>query len=274
MLELPESIVIAKQLEHEIKNTTITNVTAAATPHKFAFYQDNPADYPAMLTGETVTGIKPMGGYIEIQLKKHNIILGEDLILHYLSQDDKSPVRHQLLLEFDNGYKFAATVKMFGALYVALSGHYTVTHHQIAHDKPNPLTAAFNDAYFESLAQNLRPAMSLKAFLATEQRIPGLGNGVLQDILFNAGLNPKTKLKQLSADQMHKLYDSIKTTLAVMAKLGGRNTEKDLYGNWGGYETILSANTLENPCPKCGSPITKQAYMGGNVYFCPVCQPL
>lgn|GEM_PF-2077218 len=30
-----------------------------------------------------------------------------------------------------------------------------------------------------------------KAFLATEQRIPGLGNGVLQDILWTARIHPK-----------------------------------------------------------------------------------
>jgi len=27
-------------------------------------------------------------------------------------------------------------------------------------------------------------------------------------------------------------------------------------------------------CPVCGAAIVRQAYLGGNVYFCPVCQPL
>ena len=27
-------------------------------------------------------------------------------------------------------------------------------------------------------------------------------------------------------------------------------------------------------CPFCGGPISRQAYLGGNVYFCIRCQPL
>jgi formamidopyrimidine-DNA glycosylase len=59
-----------------------------------------------------------------------------------------------------------------------------------------------------------------------------------------------------------------------MTDLGGRDTEKDLFGNMGGYKTILSKNTVQNPCPGCGGTIIKEAYMGGAVYFCPVCQKL
>jgi formamidopyrimidine-DNA glycosylase len=59
-----------------------------------------------------------------------------------------------------------------------------------------------------------------------------------------------------------------------MTDLGGRDTEKDMFGHMGGYKTILSKNTLKNPCPNCGNEIVKEAYLGGAVYFCPTCQPL
>lgn len=49
---------------------------------------------------------------------------------------------------------------------------------------------------------------------------------------------------------------------------GGRDTQTDLYGNAGGYKTILSAKTWKNPCLRCGSTIIKEAYMGGSVYYC------
>ena len=72
--------------------------------------------------------------------------------------------------------------------------------------------------------------LSAKAFLATEQRIPGLGNGVLQDILWYANIHPKRKISTLSAEQKHKLFRSVKTILAEMTELGGRDTERDLFG--------------------------------------------
>jgi formamidopyrimidine-DNA glycosylase len=67
----------------------------------------------------------------------------------------------------------------------------------IAKSKPSPYDAAFDFEYFKALMDETKSTLNLKAFLATEQRIPGLGNGVLQDILFVAGLNPKRKLTRL-----------------------------------------------------------------------------
>jgi formamidopyrimidine-DNA glycosylase len=59
-----------------------------------------------------------------------------------------------------------------------------------------------------------------------------------------------------------------------MLDKGGRDTETDLFGEKGGYHTILSKNTYGQPCPKCGGEIIKENYMGGSVYYCPSCQPL
>ena len=39
------------------------------------------------------------------------------------------------------------------------------------------------------------------------------------------------------------------------------------------YRTVLCAKTAGTPCPACGTMIVKQAYLGGSVYYCPVCQP-
>ena len=58
--------------------------------------------------------------------------------------------------------------------------------------------------------------------LATEQRMPGLGNGVLQDILYRARTNPRSKVETLTAQQRKGLFDSVKRTLREMADKGGR----------------------------------------------------
>ena len=59
-----------------------------------------------------------------------------------------------------------------------------------------------------------------------------------------------------------------------MIKAGGKDTDKDIFGNCGGYTTKVSSNTLGKPCERCGEPIVKEAYLGGVVYYCPKCQPL
>jgi formamidopyrimidine-DNA glycosylase len=116
--------------------------------------------------------------------------------------------------------------------------------------------------------------MSVKAFLATEQRIPGFGNGVLHDVLFNARVHPKRKLETLTDKDMDTLFNSVKSTLNEMRDGGGRDTEKDLFGKPGGYRTVLSNKTLAYPCMVCGEGLKREAYLGGNIYFCTGCQPL
>lgn len=100
--------------------------------------------------------------------------------------------------------------------------------------------------------------MSAKGFLATGQRIPGPRNGVLQNILLNAGIHPKKKIHTLSDAQKLRLFDNVKATLAEMVEGGGRDTERDLLGNWGGYETKLSKNTVLSLCRNCGGAIKKE----------------
>jgi formamidopyrimidine-DNA glycosylase len=124
----------------------------------------------------------------------------------------------------------------------------------------------------DNIFKNTTKDLSIKALLATEQRIPGIGNGVLQDILFNAGIHPKRKKSKVSDFQKAELFHSLKVTLKSMTDLGGRDTEKDFFGHFGGYKTLLSKNTIKKPCPNCGLAIVKEAYLGGTVYFCPVCQ--
>jgi formamidopyrimidine-DNA glycosylase len=64
-----------------------------------------------------------------------------------------------------------------------------------AKEKPSPLDDEnFDEAYFlQILTAEETIKLNLKAALATHQRIPGLGNGVLQDILWHAKLSPRAK---------------------------------------------------------------------------------
>ncbi|HAZ31023.1 TPA: endonuclease VIII [Candidatus Acetothermia bacterium] len=137
-----------------------------------------------------------------------------------------------------------------------------------AKERPSPLDDAFDRPHFDFLFDEGAPRLSAKPFLATEQRIPGLGNGVLQDILWTARVHPKRKMGTLSDEELEALFGEVKNVLAAMTEQGGRGTERDLFGNPGGYRTVLSRHTVGKPCPACGSVIRKKAYLGGAIYTC------
>ena len=274
MLEIPESTTIARQLNETVRGKTIQRVVANASPHKFAFYHGDPADYGALLNGKVVTDSAGIGAMVEIAAENRRIVLSDGANLKYYRNAGDAPSKHQLLIVFDDGSALACTVQMYGSVLVFTDGEYENPYYSGSKEKPQPITDAFNREYFNALRTEGTEKLSAKAFLATQQRIPGLGNGVLQDVLFRAGIHPKRKMGTLTDQDYAKLFQAVKEVLAEMTRLGGRDTEKDLFGNPGGYRTILNKNTLGSPCRVCGAIIQKAAYLGGAVYWCPECQPL
>jgi formamidopyrimidine-DNA glycosylase len=272
MIELPEAAVLAQQLNAAIRTKTIRRVAAAQSPHKFAWYFGDPAGYSGLLTGKTVGPAASLGGMVEIQVEDVDLLFSDGVNLRFHPTPDERPLKHQLLIEFDDSTALGATVAMYGGLMCYRRGANDNPYYLVAKEKPSPLTERFSAGYFGGLFLPELDRLSLKAFLATQQRIPGLGNGVLQDILYQARLHPKCKVETLDESSKKALFDAIKIMLYDMAKQGGRDTERDLFGNNGGYFTRMSKNTAGSPCPACGSLIQKQNYMGGSIYFCPGCQ--
>ncbi|MBE0430582.1 MAG: endonuclease VIII [Dehalococcoidia bacterium] len=274
MLEIPEAAVLAAQCNEALAGKKICNVVAGQSPHKFAWYCGDPQRYGSFLTGKTITETRSYGGLVEITAGDAKLLFGDGVNLRYYTESERLPARHQLLLEFDDGSSLVGSVQMYGGLWAFREGEFDSKYYLIARTRPSPLSAGFDRAYFSSLFEESPARLSLKAFLATEQRIPGLGNGVLQDILFNAGMHPRKKRDPLSAEDQQLLFDSIKSTLSEMTAQGGRDTEHDLWGRPGGYRTRLSKNTVGRPCSVCGTPIKKEAYLGGSVYYCDKCQTM
>jgi formamidopyrimidine-DNA glycosylase len=271
MIELPEAAALAKQSSEAIGGKKIKNVIAVQSPHKWAWYCGDPQQYRSLLTGKIIGQALSYGGQVEITAGDVKLLFSDGVNLRYYNTGEQLPDRHQLLLEFDDGSSLVGSVQMYGGLWAFREGEFDNKYYLIARKKPSPLSDDFDKTYFDSLFDEAALKLSLKAFLATEQRIPGLGNGVLQDILFNARMHPKKKAS-LSVMDQQVLLDSIKKTLWEMMAKGGRDTEHDLWGRPGGYRTKLSKNTVGQPCSVCGTPIKKEAYLGGSIYYCSGCQ--
>ena len=274
MLEIPESKVMSLQIEGVLAGKRIVKVKNATNPHKYAWYNGDPAEYNSLLSGKQILSARGHGMYVDICCEDNTfIIAGDGTNIRYYPSLEKSPEKFQLQILFDDNSCIVFTVAMYGGIW-ACKDEFQNSYYQGSFHSLSPLDNAFDESVFEKIFQNVTKDLSLKALLATEQRIPGLGNGVLQDILFNAGMHPKRKKSTLSDFEKGELFHSLKVSLHNMTEQDGRDTEKDLFGQNGGYKTILSKNTVHQPCPNCGSAIVKEAYMGGAVYFCPVCQKL
>lgn len=275
MIEIPEALELSRQIRENITGKRIMNVITAQSPHKFAWFFGDHEKYHDLLYGKVIGHAKGVGGMVEISAEDTIILFGDGVAIKYHGENEKRPQKHQLLIEFEDFTALTASVQMYGGLWCFREGTFDNQYYNIAKEKPSVLSEQFDEAYFDKIVSSQEnQGLSAKALLATEQRIPGLGNGVLQDILYNAAIHPRKKVKTFTQEDKKNIFNSVKNTLAEMTFQGGRDTEKDLFGCSGGYKSKLSKNTVDKPCQICGDLIRKEAYLGGSIYYCPMCQKL
>lgn len=278
MLEYPEVQTIVKQLRETFCTTGHTDtkkiiaVLPPAKPHKFCWFAGDPAEYNEKLLHTHVCGAEGSGIFADILFANGlHLSINDGVCARFYNNVAEAPANYQLQILFADNTALVFTVAMYGGL-ILHDGSYDNEYYLKSRAAPDPFSSAFEELYLKNLAE-CKDSLSAKAFLATDQHFPGIGNGCIQDILFNAGINPRRKLSSLNTKDKDRLLSVMKQTLQAMTEGGGRSTEKDLFGDVGGYNVLMSKNALSAGCPHCGSPVTKETFLGGSVYYCPHCQP-
>jgi len=275
MIELPEALVIARQMSQELKGKRIAYGNRGNAAHKFAFSSGSPKEYEEIFKGRRMGEVEGHGSAILASIEPDYVLVfgggGERILYH---QEERAlPKKHHLLLHFEDGAYLTVTVQGWGNTLLLPQAEVGV-HPHVQKDRITPLDDAFTWGYFHRLFGSVDEdsATSIKYFVISEPGVWGIGNGCLQDILFRAKIHPRRRVVDVAEDERRALYDAIKGTLTQMVALGGRESECDLYGNRGGYVRILDGKTTGKPCPECGTPIEKIQYLGGACYLCPSCQ--
>ena len=270
MLELPETTTLAAQLQETVVGRTVDAVCTPTKPHKFCFFYPDVDLFQQILLDATIDGAKGFGIFVELSFDNGMRLCVNDGVCLRFYKNAEVPALYQLLIRLDDGHSLVFSVAMYGGISLH-DGSYDNKYYLASKHAISPFSDAFREEFERKVCES-KPSLSAKAFLATEQRFPGIGNGVLQDILFEAGIHPKRKISALSDEEKEMLRQAIIRVLHEMIRLGGRDTEKNLFGGPGGYITAMSKNTVGQACVTCGSIIVKESYMGGSIYYCPGCQ--
>jgi formamidopyrimidine-DNA glycosylase len=276
VIELPEAINIAWQISKELKGKQIASGVRGSSPHKFAFTgKHSDEEFKTIVKDKTIGAAWADGSVILTDLEPGYVLslgCGGERILYHTSEKTL-PIKHQLLFNFKDDTYLTVTVSGWGEVRL-LEQSEVPKHPHIKKDAISPLSDEFTFVFFNSLFETLpeNKRVSAKYFIISEPGVWGVGNGCLQDILYQAKIHPKRQMVTLSSEERRTLYEAIKQTLKGIVKLGGRDNERNLYNKSGGYQRILHSKTVNHPCRECGTPIKKSQYLGGVVYFCPSCQ--
>ena len=274
MFELPEYVVIAKQMRREITGKRVLSGFLGNSSHKFVWYNRSHEEFSDIVKGKITGEAYSRGRWLFIPLDDdYLIVLGECGGKINLVGSDKIPSKYHLLLNLDNGKTLFVLTQMWGAMELYEKGN-ELQREYIKGMRVTPTEKGFTLSYFREIAKDGAgmKSRSVKSLLTQDQIVPGLGNSIAQDIMLLSGLHPKKRLVSLEENEIVNLYEAIVSTVEKVIDQGGRNDEVDLFGELGGYKRLLDKNSVVTGCPLCGARVEKIQYLGGSAYFCIKCQ--
>ncbi len=96
----------------------------------------------------------------------------------------------------------------------------------------------------------------IKAVLMNQARVAGLGNLLVDEVLWRAGHDPARTAKTLDSNDRRRLHRAIGSTLRLTTRRGG--------SHMGDLPRIA-----DEPCPKDGVPIVRRTIAGRTTFSCP-----
>jgi formamidopyrimidine-DNA glycosylase len=275
VIELPEAVILARQIDHKLSGNRIVFGNQGNASHRFAFYSQTPQSYDTILEGTKISGATDHGSAILVSLEPDYALVlggGGERILHHQSEAT-FPKKYHLLLQFHDDTRLTVTVQGWGNAMLLLQ-HEASAHPHVGESRVSPVSDVFTFKHMQHSLSALDKSdpRSIKYFLISDPGVWGVGNGYLQDILFRAKIHPRRRAVDLSQNERRALHQAIRETLGQAVDQRGRDTERDLYNQPGGYRCTMDRRSVGQPCSGCGTPIEKILYLGGACYICPQCQ--
>jgi formamidopyrimidine-DNA glycosylase len=255
-------------LERELASRRITAVTVKKPVVLRLAVPGSPAE---LLVGRTFTRVIRRAHFVLFPLGDLDLVVAPMLAGRFAvaPAGQKTPGDLALALALDDGreLRYRDDVQM-GKVYVIPAGAWSQVPglEHIGVDVLDP--AAFTFERFEQIARSRRD--QVKVFLMDKSALDALGNAYADEVLFAAGIHPKTWVRSLGEEELARLHRAIPEVLGRAAReIAGRApaTDEKL------RDFLAVRNRHKAPCPRCGTPIRRAGVHGHDAFFCPRCQP-
>jgi formamidopyrimidine-DNA glycosylase len=273
MIELPEAVTIARQLNEAVRGKRILSAGAGSSPHKWVFYKPAREEMEKRLRSRIIGEVTSTRRAVHMAILPGKILSVDDFggRITYHQPKERLPKKYHLLLRLEDESFLTIAIQGWG--FIALD-----TRRQLdARSKPlasalSPVGRAFTLKRFKSRFCKENERDPIKTFFTNRKNVAGIGNGYLQDILFRAKIDPRRKVGDIKDKETTALHRAVNETVVQAIGLGGRECERDIYGKPGRYKPIMDRYAAGKPCPLYRTPVEKMSYLGGSCYVCPKCQ--
>ena len=227
---------------------------------------------PAAFAGRTLTGLERIGKRIvfgfdgDLFAVLHLMIAGR---LQWKEADAAIPRKlGHAAFDFDNGTLLVteAGTKKRAQLHL-VEGRASLAAHDRGGVDPLEIDAA---AFATALRRENR---TLKRALTDPRILSGIGNAHSDEILLAARLSPAQLTRNLSDEEIERLYTVTRSSLAewrdrLIAEAGNTFPARVT-----AFHPAMAAHGRYNqPCAQCGTPIQRVVYAGNETNYCPQCQ--
>lgn len=278
-IELPEARIIAEQLGRVLPDVRVAGHTLrnAARMQVIGFINRDEAAFVA-LKGAAVQEVTSRGNTVLVRFDNdHTLLIAPEYGGEVRFHPPHAAVagRHQFRLDFADGSALTVWIKSMGGV-TALAPEELEHNYMYLRDfdptRLDPAAPNFTLDAFAGVLAGVNRAMK-SVLVGKDAVLVGLSNATFQDVLFRARLHPKRRAADLDGDECRRLYEAIVLVIAERLRLGGKVGFVDVQGRPGGYEPAMGPHLKAAPCPGCGGEVAKLALGGGEVWYCPRCQP-
>ncbi|MEM9646214.1 MAG: bifunctional DNA-formamidopyrimidine glycosylase/DNA-(apurinic or apyrimidinic site) lyase [Planctomycetota bacterium] len=119
---------------------------------------------------------------------------------------------------------------------------------------------------------------AIKVAMLDQKVVAGIGNLYAAEILFLAGVDPRTRCDRLTGPQWDRLHRHIAGVLLEAIAHEGSTLSDGTYRNAlndpGGYQNCHRVyDRADRPCPRCPTGVIRRIVQAQrSTFFCPVCQ--
>jgi formamidopyrimidine-DNA glycosylase len=277
MPELPEVEVVRSGLERHLIGRQISQV-AVQHPRAIRKHLAGAKDFESRLVGLQIEAVRRRGKYLWFELGDDQALIGHlGMSGQFLLLPSEAEYEKHLRLRFEfadwtTQLRFVDQ-RTFGGMSIdELNIDRIPT--TISHIARDPFDPGFDAT---AVVKNLRSrSTEIKRLLLDQTVVSGVGNIYADESLWRAKIHPRRLGSSLKKDQLELLIDSAKQVMSDALAAGGTSFD-DLYVNVNGesgyFERSLAVyGQRGEPCPRCGTKISKESFMNRSSHFCPACQ--
>jgi formamidopyrimidine-DNA glycosylase len=274
MPELPEVESVRRQLEPALVGRRFDRVSIddsrLVRPYE-------PAEVAAELEGERVAAVERRGKYLVVRFESGRVLLIHlrmtGSLLHSPAGSLQDDPHRRAVVRLDDGSDVAyRDVRRFGTWLLLEPGE--AEPYLGARVGDEPLDTLFTAARLGARLAGRRT--SLKAALLDQRTIAGIGNIYADEALWRARLNPLRPAAGLDRAELRRLHRGIRAALEHgLARQGSTLRDYRLPdGSAGSMQSEFRVyGRRDEPCDRCGTPISRTQVAGRTTWFCPTCQP-